>query len=108
MMKNMQKMMKQAQEMQERLAAMQEEMEKKDIEGQAGGGMVKVTLSGKGEARAIQIDNSLLKADEKDVLEDLIVAAINDAKRKTEEAFSDQMGSMTGGMQLPEGFKLPF
>lgn len=105
---NLQKMMKQAQEMQSKLLKMQEEMENKAYDGSAGGGMVKLSLSGKGKLLSVQIDPSLLVTDEKEVLEDLLVAAHHDAKQKAEAESGDAMSKLTGGMNLPAGFKLPF
>ncbi len=105
---NIQQMMKQAQKMQQKIATLQEEMEGREIEGAAGGGMVKMTLTGKGNMVKISIDPSLLVADEKEMLEDLIVAAHNDAKGKVESTFNDEMSKVTGGMGLPADFKLPF
>jgi nucleoid-associated protein EbfC len=98
-------MMKQAQsrmqEMQQRVAAL-------EISGAAGGGLVRVTLSGKGEMRGLKIDASLLKPDEAEILEDLIVAAHNDARVKVEAEVSKLAQEATGGLQLPPGMKLPF
>ena len=105
---NIQKMMKQAQEMQAKLGAMQTEMEAKEFEGQAGGGAVKITLTGKGAMTRIQLDASLMNPDEKDMLEDLIMAAHRDAKDKGDAALNEAMGSLTGGLKLPAGMKLPF
>lgn len=105
---NLQKMMKQAQEMQSKLAKMQEEMESKIYEGAAGGGMVKLTLTGKGKLTAVSIDASLMTADDKEVLEDLIVAAHNDAKNKADADAGNAMSQLTGGLNLPAGMKLPF
>ena len=105
---NIQKMMKQAQEMQNKLSQMQAELETKEYEGSAGGGIVKVTLSGKGSLVKLAIDDSLIDKDEKEVLEDLIIAAHNDAKAKAEEDTAEQMGKLTGGLNLPAGMKLPF
>ncbi len=105
---NIQKMMKQAQEMQNKLAQMQQKMEAEEVEGQSGGGMVNVRINGKGTMLAINIDPKLIDPAEKEMLEDLIVAAFNDAKTKSESNFSDAMGGLTAGMQLPPGFKLPF
>ncbi len=107
-MKNFGQMMKQAQEMQARMAQMQEELAAMEVTGAAGGGLIQVTLSGKGDARAVKIDPSLISADEVEVLEDLLVAAINDAKAKTEALAAEKMQALTGGLQLPPGFKLPF
>lgn len=109
MFKNLGQMMKQAQEMQERMAAMQDEIGRIEVTGQSGGGMVTVTLSGKGEARGLAIDPSLLAdPSEKDVLEDLIVAAFNDAKAKADAKMQEETQKLMGGLQLPPGMKLPF
>lgn len=107
-MKNLGQMMKQAQEMQSRMAEMQKRLETEEITGQSGGGMVRVTLTGKGEARRISIDPKIVDASEKEVLEDLIVAAINDARAKVEARLSEEMAILTGGLNLPPGLKLPF
>lgn len=100
-------LMKQAQAMQENMQRMQEEVAKMEVEGQSGGGLVKVTMTGKHEARRVSIDPSLLE-DDKDMLEDLIAAAINDAARRIEQEQQDKMSGMTAGMNLPPGFKMPF
>ena len=105
---NIQKMLKQAQEMQSKLGTLQTEMEAKEFEGNSGAGAVKITLTGKGQMVKIALDASLFNADEKDMLEDLIVAAHRDAKDKADAALSDAMGSLTGGLNLPAGMKLPF
>ena len=105
---NLQKMMKQAQEMQSKLAEMQSRLEGEETEGSSGGGMVKVRINGKSQLLAVTIDPSLLKADEKEVLEDLIVAAFTDAKTKSDNTFSVQMGQLANGLNLPPGFKMPF
>lgn len=105
---NLQKMMKQAQEMQNKITQMQEELESKEYEGASGGGMVKLTMNGKGIMKSLSIDDSLMDKDEKEMLEDLIVAAHNDAKQKAETDTADEMGKLTGGLQLPPGMKLPF
>lgn len=107
-MKNLAQMMKQAQHLQERMQAMQVELEAAEIEGASGGGMVRVTLNGKGEARRVKIDPSMVQADETEVLEDLILAAINDAKAKVEQTAQQKMKELTGGLALPPGFQLPF
>ena len=107
-MKNLGQMMKQAQEMQAKMAEMQEKLAEVEMAGAAGGGMVTVTLNGKGEMRAIKIDPSLIDADEAEVLEDLIVAAYNDAKVKVEAHAADEMAKLTGGLKLPPGVQLPF
>lgn len=108
MMKNIGQLMKQAQEMQSKMAQMQEEMKNIFVEGHAGGGLVKVTLNGKGEVQKIKIDPSLLKPEEGDMLEDLVMAAFNDAKSKVEERAAEEMSKITGGLKLPGGMSLPF
>jgi hypothetical protein len=105
-MKNFAEMMKQAQALQGRMADMQAELERTMIEGRSGGGMVVVTLSGKGDMVHVKIDPSLLKPEEAEILEDLIVAAHNDAKIKVEEAMKEKMKGLTGGLPLPPGLKL--
>lgn len=105
---NIQKMMKQAQQMQQKIADLQTELEKRTVDGAAGGGMVKVALSGKGAMVTIALDDSLIDKNEKEMLEDLIMAAHNDAKKKLEDMFSDEMGKVAGSMGLPPGMKLPF
>lgn len=107
-MKNLAQMMKQAQEMQSKMAEMQEKLLELEVTGVAGGGMVSVILNGKSEMRSIKIDPALIDPNEPEVLEDLIVAANNDAKQKVEAQVADKMKDMTGGLNLPEGFKLPF
>ena len=105
-MKNFAEMMKQAQQLQGRMADMQAEMERTMIEGRSGGGRVVVTLTGKGDMAHVKIDTSLLKVEDAEILEDLIVAAHNDAKVKVEEAMKEKMKSLTGGLPLPPGLKL--
>ena len=107
-MKNLGQMMKKAQEMQAKMGEMQERMDNAVVTGMSGGGLVEITLSGKGEMRGMKIDPSLLKADEVEVLEDLIMAAHNDAKSRVEAQVQSEMSELTGGMELPPGFKLPF
>ncbi len=107
-MKNLGQLMKQAQEMQTRMAELQKRMESEEITGTAGAGMVMVTLNGKGEMKSLFVDPSLVKGDEKEIMEDLIVAAHNDAKVRVEEHMQEAMREMTGGIDLPGGFKLPF
>ena len=107
-MKNLGDMMKQVQAMQSRMADIQAKLEQATVTGQSGGGMVKVTLNGKGIMTNVAVDPSLLKAEEKEILEDLIVAAHNDAKSKAEAMMADEMKSLTGGLPLPPGLKLPF
>lgn len=107
-MKNLGQLMKQAQAMQTKMAEMQEKLETIEVAGSAGAGMVTVTLSGKGAMRGVKIDPSLAKADEVEILEDLITAAHNDAKAKLEQKVQEETASLMGGLQLPPGFKLPF
>ncbi|NJM29137.1 MAG: YbaB/EbfC family nucleoid-associated protein [Rhizobiales bacterium] len=107
-MKNIGDMLKQVQSMQARMTEVQDRLEKTTVTGQSGGGMVKITLSGKGIMKGVEIDPSLMKLDERDILEDLIVAAHNDARSKSEALAADEMKSVTGGLPLPPGFKLPF
>ena len=101
-------LMKKAQEMQSKMADVQAELDNLIVEGQSGGGMVKVKLNGKGAMTGVAIDASLLKSDDKDIVEDLIIAAHNDAKNKVEAMMADEMKSVTGGLPLPPGMKLPF
>ncbi len=107
-MTNLGKMMKQAQEMQGKMSEMQEALEKAECTGQSGGGLVSVTLNGKGNMKGLTIDPSLFNSDDAEIVEDLVIAAFNEAKRKVEEYAQNEMAKITGGMQLPEGFKLPF
>lgn len=107
-MKNLGQMMKQAQEMQARMQAMQDRLEEEEISGASGGGMVAVTLNGKGALRRIKIDPTIANAEDVGMLEDLIVAAFNDAKTKVETMVAAKMSELTGGLQLPPGFKMPF
>ena len=100
-------LMKQAQKMQENMQKMQEKMATVEVEGQAGAGMVKVTMTCRHDVKRVSIDDSLL-TDDKDMLEDLIAAAVNDAVRKVEATVQEKMGGMMGGMGLPPGMKLPF
>ena len=100
-------LMKQAQEMQENMKKMQEELATIEVEGQSGAGMVKVTMTCRHDVKRVVIDESLLK-DDKDMLEDLIAAAMNDAVRRAEATTQEKMGGMTAGMGLPPGMKLPF
>ena len=105
-MKNFASMMKQAQELQGRMAEMQAEIERARIEGQSGGGLVTVTLNGKGDLAGVKIDPTLAKPEEVEVLEDLIVAAHTDAKAKVERLMQEKMQSLTGGLPLPPSLKL--
>jgi nucleoid-associated protein EbfC len=105
-MKNLADIMKQAGQMQARMAEMQARLEATIIEGQSGGGMVKVKMTGKSVVTSLDIDPTLLKADEKEILEDLIIAALADAKTKAENIMAAEMKTVTGGMPLPPGFSL--
>tara|TARA_B100001996_G_scaffold97672_1_gene73129 strand:- start:518 stop:841 length:324 start_codon:yes stop_codon:yes gene_type:complete len=107
-MTNLSQIMKQAKAMQEKMAEVQKKIEETEIEGISGGGVVKVLLNGKHIVKKITIDPSIVEKEEVEVLEDLIMAAINDANKKIAETMSSQLGSMSGGMELPPGMKLPF
>jgi len=99
-------LMKQAAEFKSKMEAMQAELERLEIEGSSGGGLVRLALSGKGEVRNVRIDDALLKPDQKEILEDLIVAAHADARRKLETTLAEKMQALTGGLPLPPGLKL--
>ena len=101
-------MMKKAQEMQKKVQEMQVSLSNLEVEGTSGGGMVKIIMNCKNEVKKIDIDPSIIKNDEKEVMEDLIVAALNDAKSKAEEKSQDEMKKLTGGLGLPPGMKMPF
>ena len=107
-MKNFGQMMKQAQEMQAKMAEMQARLDQVEMTGAAGGGLVQVTLTGKGEVRKVKIDKSLADPNEVEVLEDLVLAAFNDAKQRVEAHVAEEMSKLTGGLKLPPGMKLPF
>jgi DNA-binding YbaB/EbfC family protein len=107
-MTNLGQMLKQAKELQAKMAGMQEELADLEITGVSGGGMVKVTLNGKGEARRLSIDPALINDEEAGVLEDLILAAFNDAKGKIEKTVQEKMSDLTGGLPLPPGMTFPF
>ena len=107
-MKNLGQMMKQAQQMQAKMAELQARLGEMEVGGQSGGGMVQATLNGKGELKRVKIDPSLAKADEVEVLEDLVVAAVNDARQRADAMVAEEMSKLTGGLQLPPGMKLPF
>ena len=107
-MKNLGQMMKQAQAMQAKMQELQAALERTEVTGVAGGGMVSITVTGKGEMRRIKIDPKLIDPNETSMLEDLIVAAVNDARGKAEQQMQAEMAKLTGGLQLPPGFKLPF
>ena len=107
-MKSLGNLMKQAQEMQAKMEAMQQELANSEHEGRAGAGLVTVTMNGKSEVKSVKIDPSAVDASEVEVLEDLIVAAFADAKTKVEAHQKEEMSKLTGGLNLPEGFKMPF
>jgi DNA-binding YbaB/EbfC family protein len=99
-------LMKQAAELKSKMEAMQAELDQIEVEGSAGGGLVTVKLSGKGELKGVKIDDSLLKPQEKEIVEDLIVAACSEARRKAETLLQEKMKSVAGGLPLPPGLKL--
>ena len=107
-MKNLAGLMKQAGQMQKKMEDMQAALEAMVVEGSAGAGMVTVTRTGKGEMRALRVDPKLIDPAEMEMLQDLVVAAHNDAKRKVETVAAEEMQKVTGGMELPGGMKLPF
>jgi len=107
-MTNLGKMMKTAQDMQAKMAAMQKDFENVEVEGQSGGGMVTVTMNLRGVLRHLKIDPTLVNPEETEILEDLLVAAMNDGKAKAEAEIAKRMSEMTGGLQLPPGMSLPF
>ena len=105
---NISNMMKQAQQLQTKMAEAQEKLKSIEVEGISGGGLVKVIANAKGEIKRIKLDDSIMKVEEKEIAEDLIIAAINDAKQKGELAAQEEMKNLTGGLPLPPGMKLPF
>ncbi|MFY9641067.1 MAG: YbaB/EbfC family nucleoid-associated protein [Rhodomicrobium sp.] len=105
-MKDIMGMMKQAQQLQAKMAELQAELENMQVEGVSGGGLVKVALNGKGAMARMSIDKSLMKPDDAEIVEDLIIAAHNDAKQKVEQAMAGKMQELTGGLPLPPGLKL--
>jgi DNA-binding YbaB/EbfC family protein len=107
-MKDIMGLMKQAQAMQQRMQDAQAELELVEVEGQSGGGMVRVTLTAKGAMRGVSIDPSLLAPEEKEIVEDLVMAAHEDARKKAELAMEEKMKAITAGLPLPPGMKLPF
>ncbi len=106
-MKNIGQMLKQAQTMQSRISELQESLDNVEVEGSAGGGLVRVVLSGKGSVQRLSIDPSLMNGDEVEILEDLIVAAFNDGRAKAEQLVQEKMAEITGGLKLPPGLELP-
>lgn len=107
-MKNIGKLVGQVQQMQEQMKLTQERLEMMEIEGQSGGGLIKIRMNGQGQTLSLSIDPSLIKSDEQDILEDLLVAAYNDAKLKIDQMTAEEMGKLTGGLSLPAGLSLPF
>jgi DNA-binding YbaB/EbfC family protein len=107
-MPNFDDIMKMAQEAQAKLMRANEDLDKVEVEGASGGGLVKVRASAKGRIISVEIDESLLQPSEKSMVEDLVAAAINDARAKADEAAAGAMKDVTGGLQLPPGFKMPF
>lgn len=105
-MKNIGDLMKQAQQLQSRFQEAQERVNQIEAEGQSGGGMVRVTINGRGMAKSVRIDPSLIDPKETGMLEDLVVAAINDARTKVDALMQEEMSKVTGGLPLPPGFKL--
>lgn len=105
---NIGNMMKQAQQLQANMQRAQAEIAALEVTGEAGGGMAKVTMNGRHEVRRVSLDASIVSSDDKDMLEDLIAAAVNDAVQKLERASQEKMASVMGGMQLPPGMKMPF
>ena len=106
-MKNLGRLMQQAQEMQANIQKVQDELAELEVTGEAGGGMVQVRMTCKHVVRRVEIEDALL-GDDKDMIEDLVAAACNDAAQKVEVAVQEKMGGVTGGMSLPDGLKLPF
>ncbi|MEJ0018036.1 MAG: YbaB/EbfC family nucleoid-associated protein [Acetobacteraceae bacterium] len=107
-MKNLTGLMKQAQQMQAKMAEMQSKLESLEVEGEAGAGLVRVTLNGKGDMRRVKIDPKVIDPADAEMLEDLIVAAHANARQKVDATAADEMQKVTGGLQLPPGMKLPF
>ncbi len=105
---NMQQMMKQAQKMQKKMEEAQKKLEDAEYQGASGGGMINVTISGKGELKKLKIDPSLIDPEDPEMLEDLIVAGFNNAKKEADEASGGAMSDAMGGLSLPPGFKMPF
>ena len=105
---NINQLMKQAQQMQKKMEEAQKKVEELEVEGPAGGGMVKVIMNGKGIAKSISIDKTIIDPEDNEMLEDLVVAAINDAKSKIDEESGDILGEASGGLKMPPGMKMPF
>ena len=107
-MNNFNNMIKQAQDLQKKMAEAQEKVETLEAEGISGGGIVKITINGKNNVTSVSIDETAIDKNEKEILEDLIVAAFNDARDKIQRKIADEMSSLTSGIKLPPGMKLPF
>tara|TARA_B100000959_G_C14629691_1_gene479730 strand:- start:257 stop:580 length:324 start_codon:yes stop_codon:yes gene_type:complete len=107
-MNNFNDMMKKAQEMQKKMQEMQDSLSSLEVVGESGGGMVKIIMNCKNEVKKIDIDPSIIKNDEKEIMEDLLMAALNNAKSKAEEKSKEEMAKLTGGLGLPPGMKMPF
>ena len=107
-MNNFNNMIKQAQDLQKKMAEAQEKVETLEAEGISGGGIVKITINGQNNVTSVNIDETAIDKNEKEILEDLIVAAFNDARDKIQRKIADEMSSLTGGIKLPPGMKLPF
>jgi len=105
---NFNNMMKQAQDLQKKMAEAQKKVESLEAEGTSGGGLIKIIIDGKNNVKSVKIDDSLISKEDVEMLEDLILAAFNDGKEKIQKKISDEMSSITGGLQLPPGFKMPF
>ena len=105
---NFNNMMKQAQDLQKKMADAQKKVESLEAEGTSGGGLIKIIIDGKNNVKSVKIDEALISKDDIEILEDLILAAFNDGKEKIQKKISDEMSSITGGLQLPPGFKMPF
>ena len=105
---NFNNMMKQAQDLQKKMAEAQKKVESLEAEGTSGGGLIKIIIDGKNNVKSVKIDDSLISKEDVEILEDLILAAFNDGKEKIQKKISDEMSSITGGLQLPPGFKIPF
>ncbi|WP_224406817.1 YbaB/EbfC family nucleoid-associated protein [Afifella sp. IM 167] len=107
-MRDLMGMMKQAKQLQEKMQTMQEEIAATEVEGSSGGGLVSCVVDGKGGLKRVKVDPSLMKEDEVEILEDLIVAAVGDARGKADQMMQEKMSEMTAGLPLPPGMKLPF
>ena len=107
-MNNFNNMIKQAQDLQKKMAEAQEKVETLEAEGISGGGIVRITINGKNNVTSVNIEETAIDKNEKEILEDLIVAAFNDARDKIQRKIADEMSSLTGGIKLPPGMKLPF